>query len=167
MPNQYPERVKEQKMELLLDSSKSPFTGSEARFLESFLKNGGEAVYGRSLYPRYFAPDKELMDTIVYYFGSSVSFYVLGEDMDYAVLPVSSEPDWFPHGSDVVAFGCPDIPLSFGKEEVCLHCENNGFDALAVVIFKDNGNQIGDILWRSGSLADFTGCPFPWPETEE
>lgn len=167
MPNQYPERDKQEKLEMLLNSSMSPFTRSDARFLESFLNNRGEAVYGRSLYPRYFAPDKELMDTKVYYFDASVTFYVLGEDIDYAVLPVSSEPDWFPHGSDVVAFGCPEIPLSMGKEEVCLGCGENGFDALAVVIMKDDGKQIGDTLWRTGDLSDFTGCPLPWPETEE
>ena len=75
-------------------------------------------------------------------------FYLAGTEILWGVLFREEPPVIFPHGSDVVAIGC----------EV-----GGSFDTVVVVIYTDRGDKVETILWRDGSLEDFSGCPLSTP----
>lgn len=158
-PNRYSEEALRKKTEALLTTEGSPFSAREQAGLVEFLAQDGEVVYGRALYPRYFAPGKETMESVEYYFQSNTTFYVSGSSLEYGVLPIQEVPEYFPHGVDVVAFGCPGVPIPSKDEQVCLHCPNRGFDVLAVVIYGGQGEGVEKVLWRAGDRESMTSCP--------
>ncbi len=162
--NPYTPEAKQEQVADLLKQNAPPFSPEEVKSLETFMDQGGDVLYGRALYPRYFLPDREMINTIELYFESHTTFYLSGSDVEYAVLPQLQPPEYFPHGSDVIVFGCQELPIEPGEEQVCLHCFDRGFDPVVVVLYGEDGMSVEDVLWRAGEWNPFTGCPLdrPW-----
>jgi hypothetical protein len=155
-PNHYPEASLEQKTNILLDSEESPFLEQERRELTGFIDQGGQVVYARALYPRYFEPGTEFSDVRPIVWGglernqlTRTEFYLAGTESHWGVLLREEPPAVFPHGSDVIAFGCE---------------EQGSFDTVVVVIYAESGDQVEDVLWRDGALENFSECPRPLHE---
>ena len=153
-PNQYSSAALDQKATQLLDIKDSPFLDQERRLLIDFIDQGGQVVYARALYPRYFEPGESFYDVRTEVWGGlerdqemRTEFYLAGTESLWGVLIREEPPVVFPHGSDVIAFGC----------EV-----GGSFDTIVVVIFTERGNQVETVLWRDGALEDISGCPLPW-----
>jgi len=153
-PNHYPEDSLEQKTSILLDTEGSPFLEQERRELTGFIDQGGQVVYARALYPRYIESGTEFSDVRPSVWGglerdqlSRTEFYLAGTESLWGVLLREEPPTVFPHGSDVIAFGCED---SLGS-----------FDTVVVVIYAESGDQVEDVLWRDGALEKVSGCPMP------
>ncbi len=159
--NLYTSDELEERSAFLLESEQSPLSGQEAQHLETFLERGGMTLYGRALYPRHFLPGQKLMDTVELYFEAHTTFYLSGTGVEYAVLYGLDPPTALPHGSDVLVFGCEDLPIDPGEEQICLHCFNHGFDALAVMVYGEDGDEVKQVLWREGDEEELAGCPMP------
>ena len=163
MPNHYPESTKELLMTSLLYDDNSALSHDDQGLLLNFVDHGGEVIYGRAVYPRYFPPDAELMTTNQRLFPSSTTFTIAGTALDFVVLPRLEPPISFPHGSDVLVFGCKEVSFPPGSGFTCLSCRPGGFDALAVIQLNEN-DQVVDVQWRDGEREDFSGCPLDWPQ---
>ena len=61
LPNQYPASARDERLDELLETNSSPLSADEIELVSEFLDQGGEVLYGRALYPRYFPPDGSLM----------------------------------------------------------------------------------------------------------
>jgi hypothetical protein len=87
--------------------------------LQGFLaEDGAIASDGRGLYPSYLSPDQG--ETNWWYLALAPRDYarlafqivgpdklgIIGPDEVGAVLPLDTEPDYFPDGADVIVFGC-------------------------------------------------------------
>jgi hypothetical protein len=154
-PNQYSSAALDQKATQLLDFKDSPFLAQERSLLIDFIDQGGQVVYARALYPRFFEPGESFYDVRSIVWGGlerdqemRTEFYLAGTDILWGVLFREEPPVVFPHGSDVVAIGC----------EV-----GGSFDTVVVVIYSEGGDQVEAVLWRDGALEDFSGCPLVWP----
>ncbi len=154
-PNQYPDAALDQRTAQLLDFEDSPFLERERKLLTDFIDQGGQVVYARALYPRFFEPGERFYDVRPSVWGelerdqsTRTEFYLAGTEILWGVLFREEPPVIFPHGSDVVAIGC----------EV-----GGSFDTVVVVIYNDRGDKAETILWRDGVLEDISGCPLLWP----
>ncbi len=154
-PNQYPAPALDQKTTKLLEFEESPFLDQERRVLTDFIDQGGQVVYARALYPRYFEPGESFYDVRSTVWGglereqsTRTEFYLAGTEVLWGVLFREEPPVIFPHGSDVIAFGCE---------------EGGSFDMVVVVIYDESGDQVEAVLWRDGALEDFYGCPLSLP----
>ncbi len=149
-PNQFPESGLNGRVSSFLGKQPNLLNETEAKVLHAFVDGGGEVVWGRALYPRQFYPGETLSDT-----RSSISsrierthlsrfeFFLTGSKNVWVVLLREEAPEFFPHGSSVLVFGCK---------------QRGGVDALVVAI--QNGNdEVIDILWRDGELGDLSECP--------
>ena len=162
IPNNYTESDMQIQLGLLLDNENQTFNSGDQDLLHKFVDQGGEVIYGRALYPRYFPPDAELMTTNQRLFPFSTTFTIAGTELNYVVLPTLIPPESFPHGSDVLVFGCREVSFLPDPELDCLGCYTDGFDALAVIQLNED-NQVEDVLWRDGQREDNSGCPLNWP----
>lgn len=162
LPNHYPDHELNHHLESLLDVENSALNPDEQNILKDFMDNGGEVIYGRALYPRYFPPGAELMTTNETLFSPSTTFTIAGTELNFAVLPRLGSPTSFPHGSDVLTFGCRETSFPPDPGFICLECRSDGFDVLSVMILNEE-DKVEDILWRDGALEDFGGCPLLWP----
>ena len=162
IPNNYTESEIQVQLGVLLDNENQTFNSGDRDLLFKFVDQGGEVIYGRALYPRYFPPDAELMTTNQRLFPSSTTFTIAGTELNYVVLPTLMPPESFPHGSDVLVFGCREVSFLPDPELDCLGCYTDGFDALAVIQLNED-NQVEDVLWRDGQREDNSGCPLNWP----
>jgi hypothetical protein len=154
-PNHYPEASLEQKTSILLDTEGSPFLEQERKLLTGFIDQGGQVVYARALYPRYIERGTEFSDVRPVVWGglernqlTRTEFYLAGTEALWGVLIREEPPAVFPHGSDVIVFGCE---------------EQGSFDIVVVVIYAESGDQVEDVLWRDGVLENFSECPRPLP----
>jgi len=152
-PNRYPSASLNQKVTRLLDFEDSPFLEQERRELTDFIDQGGQVVYARALYPRYFEPGEKFYDVRFTVWGrlerdqlTRTEFYLAGTEPLWGVLIREDPPVLFPHGSDVIAFGCE---------------EGGSFDTIVVVIYAESRDQVEAVLWRDGAREDFRGCPLP------
>lgn len=128
--------------------------------ITTFLENGGEIFGGYALYPRFYEPGKQVVDSVVKYYENRTTFYLAGDYLQFMVLNNPVPPNKFPHGSQVIVLGCPGDKFRNLEGEVCLGCQNTGVDTLAVILLGENG-QYEDIIWRSGILGQKSGCPLP------
>jgi len=151
-PDHYPEASLEQKTFTLLDSEESPFLEQERKLLTGLIDQGGQVVYARALYPRYIESGTEFSDVRSTVWGglernqlTRTEFYLAGTKSLWGVLIREEPPAVFPHGSDVIAFGCEEF--------------HGSFDTVVVVIFAESGDQVEDVLWRDGALENISGCP--------
>jgi hypothetical protein len=152
-PNQYPSAALDQKVTRLLDFEDSPFLEQERRELTDFVDQGGQVVYARALYPRYFEPGEKFYDVRSTVWGglerdqlTRTEFYLAGTEPLWGVLIREEPPVVFPNGSDVIAFGCE---------------EGGSFDTVVVLIYAESGDQVEAVLWRDGARDGFTECPLP------
>ena len=83
--------------------------------IQLFLKDGGgNAIIGKAYYPRYFFEGERLVDFRTEVLGKldqrytfdRIEFYQVGSDTAWVVLPTLEIPASFPHGSEVISFGC-------------------------------------------------------------
>lgn len=109
---------------------------------ETFL-NESDILYGRALYPRYYrAGDGMAGDDGKFEFDySRIEIYLIGDTHQWFILPTDVEPDWFPHGSDVIIFRCPTDKSSSN---------------LAFSVFDTDGKR-NEIFWHS-ELAEIVEC---------
>ncbi len=163
LPDNYPENTKEMLLTSLLQNENSALNQEDQRLLLNFMDQGGEVIYGRAIYPRYFPLDAELMTQNQTLFKSSTTFTIAGTELDFVVLPRLEPPSSLPHGSDVIVFGCKEVSFPPGSAFTCLSCRPGGFDALAVIQLNEN-DQVVDTQWRDGEREDFSGCPLNWPQ---
>lgn len=73
---------------------------------------GAVAVWGRALYPRYYAADLgepggqwPAFNPLPF---NRLGFVLVGPQGNHIVLPLQAAPDAFPNGSDVLVFACQD-----------------------------------------------------------
>ena len=163
LPNQYPDEKKEEHLEYLLNDVNSPLTQMEEDQLAAFLEmDGASAVYGRALYPNYYETGQQVVSTKIKYFDNSLTFYIAGEEVIYAVLPVTEPPDYFPHGSEIIAIGCKNTTFDQVEGQICLHCDNSGFDTLAVFVHTNEVKE-WEIIWKAEIQDKVLSCPLSWP----
>lgn len=69
------------------------------------------AVYGLSLYPRFFAPNQGLHRGIYldHPFPRLAFTMITASGPEYILLPLEQTPPTFPHGTDVIVIGCQSI----------------------------------------------------------
>ena len=158
LPNQYSEKEMELQLRSLLDEMDPTLNIEDRGFLLNFLDQGGEVIYGRALYPRYFPPDAEMMTTNQRLFPSSTTFTIAGTELNFIVLQQLAPPDWFPHGVDVLVVGCRESSLLYAPGFRCLGCQTDEFEALAIVQLNPDG-QAEDILWRDIDQDIEATCP--------
>jgi len=158
LPNQYPVSARDERLEELLEPISSPLSVGEIILLSEFLDQGGEVLYGRALYPRYFPPDGALMTLNQTLFPSSTTFTIAGPELNFVVLPRLEAPTLFPQGAETLVFGCRESSLPNDYGFPCLGCLSGEFEALGVVIY-DHGGQVVDVLWRDGVIHNLNGCP--------
>jgi hypothetical protein len=139
----YPETRKNEMLAELMDTQLLPEPMRMS--LETFLSQGGVAIAGRSLYPRFipgatedFTKKDQDLKPAPYH---RLSFYIAGPTSANMVIPIAKKPLEFPNASNILVFACPD-------EKV-----------LAVVLFNDSGSPKG-ILARSPFPATLS-CPLP------
>jgi hypothetical protein len=67
------------------------------------------ALYGKALYPGYFAAGEKLTDdrqgNLPADDQSRLVFYLIGTDNIWVSIPMNESPVYFPHGSDVIVLG--------------------------------------------------------------
>jgi hypothetical protein len=163
LPNSYSESKLDDHISVLLSNEYPTISTQEKITIQRLIKNDGEVIYGQTLYPRYFPSSAELMTTNQTIFPSSLTLFIAGTELNYVVLPSSSEPDLLPHGSNILAIGCEEDSFPPDPGFTCLGCREDGFDALAVILL-DLDDQIQRVYWRKGDLTDISGCPLTWPE---
>ncbi len=161
LPNNYPRSEMELKLSSLLDNENAVLNNDDQVLLRNFLEQGGEVIYGRALYPRYFPEDAEMMTTNQRTFPSSTTFTIAGTELNFVVLPRLKPPDWFPQGTETLVFGCRESSLPSEPSFNCLGCFIGEFEALAVIQINAD-DQVEDIFWRDGQRELFVGCPFLW-----
>ncbi len=149
LPNNYPESEMELKLSSLLDDENSVLNNDDQKLLHNFLDQGGEVIYGRALYPRYFSPDAKLMTTNQRLFPSSTTFTIAGEDLEFVVLSRLEPPTWFPQGTETLVIGCQKSSLPPAPGFPCLGCFEDEFEALVVFLY-DSEQQLEDVLWHDG-----------------
>jgi len=115
--------------------------------LETFLNNNGTILEGRALYPR-FHPENvgepgewRSFQPRAY---PRVSFYLVGPNNTGVILPVDNSPVSYPHGTDVIVFGC---------------YSDRYFDAYGVIIWNSINQSVDDVIIRSP--LDGSNCPLP------
>ena len=139
IPSRYSAATLETKLQILFQS------GHESlQPLDAFLTNQGSVFQGSALYPRFNQAhemgsvwnfyQKRPYDHIDFYLSSPVDRGI--------ILPTSEQPDYFPHASDALVFGC---------------AEGEYIDALVVAIFSDDG-EVENILLRS-PIPENPTCP--------
>lgn len=156
LPNRYPQEESETLSQYLREDRESPLPDEKKEVLDRFLRKGGTVVWGRGLYPRYFYPGEATNDTKPRFVGpmnrfdfARFEYYMAGTENIWVLLKRDSTPEYFPHGTSVLTFGCR---------------RGGNLDALAVVLYEND--DIKEIYWREGDLSQISGCPLPWPETE-
>lgn len=98
IPSPYSEAALETKIDFLQDEYNI--------HLPTNNKNKEIILYGKALYPRLFRAEDRMEDdrkgTIPDYSYQRVEFYLVGSQNGWVTLPVASELDYFPHGSEVL-----------------------------------------------------------------
>lgn len=156
-PNAYTKSGKKNLVDELFGREDHLLTQEEEEILRSFLDEGGEIFWGRGLYPRYFESGENPRDTRNSVIGgleregnNRFEFFLSGADNLWGVQRRDSSPDFFPHGSSVLAFGCR---------------RKGNIDALVLFLISEEGD-FGEVYWREGDLENISGCPLPWPDQE-
>ncbi|MFH1632686.1 MAG: hypothetical protein ABIG63_01555 [Chloroflexota bacterium] len=151
IPERYTGSNLEARFTTLLQPESTSLAANEIETLEFFVQEGGIAIQGRALYPRYHtAEQSESGSTWPSFYPrpySRISLYLVGPQNNGVILPFTDPPEEFPHGADVLLFGCPGPDY---------------FDAMAVVIYSDEGKP-EEILWRS-PWPDYLACPLSPPQ---
>jgi len=153
--DQYPETEMEKQLRYILDDRKARFPEEQRKVLKSFLDNGGEAVYGRALYPRQFFAGETTLETKSSFYGpmqrrgmSRFEFFVAGTKNVWGVLKREDTPQVFPHGVSILSIGCE---------------MGGNLDAIVVLLLNEE-NEIQEIYWRDSDLDEIVGCPLPQSE---
>lgn len=141
-PQRYTPQMQNELHATLLESNL--LEPEQRSLLDSFLNNGGSAISGRALYPRFF---REMLGEP----GSNnpfgpqpyprIGFYLAGPEYSPVILPTLTKPRFLPHASDVLVFRC-------SVEEV-----------FAVAVF-DKEQEVQAFYLRSPSPIS-PSCPFP------
>ncbi len=129
----YPDSIQAQMLNNLLDSSALSAQQKEA--LVNLLNNNGWAIAGRALYPRFYKAgqgEPGTPDPLESQPYPRLGFYLVNRNFQPIILPLTTTPEEFPNGADVLVIGCPD-----GQ-------------AVAVALFDSPGAPPGAILFRSG-----------------
>lgn len=158
LPNKYPASAREECLDELLDPNSSSLSVGEIDLLSGFLKQGGEVLYGRALYPRYFPPDGTLMTLNQTLYSSSTTFTIAGPELNFVVLPRLEPPTWFPQGAETLVIGCRSSSFPKDKKFPCLGCLQSEFEALGVVLYDHKGHVV-DMLWRDNHIQSMKSCP--------
>ena len=158
IPDQYPISARDQRLDELLVIRTSALSPDEIDMITEFLDQGGEVLYGRALYPRYFPPDAALMTLNQTLFPSSTTFTIAGPEMNFVVLPRLEPPEWFPQGAETLVIGCRESSLPPDPGFPCLGCITREFEALAVILY-DSDNIMQDIFWMDRNPSIQPVCP--------
>ena len=150
LPDRYPDQALEEKVSGLLHEQSATLSTPQKMAIQELLIDGGEAVYGRALYPRFFDTGEKMVDQKQPYTYPRMFFYLTGTQAFHVKLPQSKTADVFPHGADALVLGCS---------------RGTTVQAVLVALYDGEGDVV-QILWREGNLAEFTGCPLPDPAVE-
>jgi hypothetical protein len=149
LPELYPAERRQE----MLDASVNSESISKAQSLElqTFLSQGGMALAGRALYPRYFLsnegdPSRGRNDPLSTQPYHRLTFFLAGPYSDFVSMPLKETPAHFPNASDVIVIGCP---------------AEKAFDSLAIARFAPSGN-LEAIALRDPWPITLT-CPLPSP----
>jgi len=144
IPSPYTEDALEIKIDLLQEE--------HGLSLPTSNKNKEVILYGKVLYPRYFRAGDRMEDdrkgTIPDYSYQRVEFYLVGSQNGWVTLPVTSELDYFPHGSEVLILADKE------KREITLDGQKihgRYYKAREIVILSaDQPNDLPKLLFCSG-----------------
>ena len=146
IPARYTASSLEARLTTLLQPENTNLAADEIETLKLFFQEGGIAIQGRALYPRYhIAEQGESGSTWPSFYPRPyprISWYLVGPQNKGVILPFTEAPGDFPHGVDVLLFGCPGPDY---------------YDALAVITYSDEGG-FEEIFWRSPG-PDYLACP--------
>ncbi len=143
-PPRYTEAVRSAMLQTFLQSE--ALSPEQSADLQTFLANGGQALAGRALYPRYYAAEtgetgSKVLRAKAY---PRMSFYLSTPDFGRLLaMPVESRPPAFPNAVDVLVIACPGVKAP---------------DVLAVGLFEDG--KLQGLLARS-PLPENYACPLP------
>ena len=150
IPQRYTENRTSEMLNGLWDSNQ---INEETRLiLGEFLSQGGSAVTGRGLYPRFFQEESGEPGSNNVFGPRSyprIGFYLTGPQSQMLVMPFESDQFSFPNKSDVVVFACVE---STDKLE-------SPWDVLAVAVF-NKSSSLETLLLRS-PLPSSLNCPLP------
>jgi hypothetical protein len=148
IPSKYEAVSLDSRVDSTLEHSSGLIDESEVEILLTYLENGGTALYGNALYPRFHNPNQ--MGSVWYFYQErpypNLDFYLSSPHDTGIVLRVDQSPLRFPHATDTLVFACPEYLYA---------------DALAIILFDKNGSPT-DVLWRS-PLPERLTCPLPSP----
>lgn len=120
--------------------------------LERFLENDQAAfLYGKALYPRFYAMDQGEPDPWSFQRSMEfprLTFTVIGPRGGGALLPLPTSPVFFPHGTDVFVIGC----------------QGKYLDAIAVLVTGSQPNQ--EEVYRRSPPAPLQ-CPLRQPVCDD
>jgi hypothetical protein len=142
IPEQYTIAEKNSRLETLLQSD--TLTEDEIEIWDSVLASGGDVLYGRALYPRYYPAGEAAINVDVIKNAeertSRILFYLSGPKLGFLAIPTQEWGVDFPHGSDVLALGCST-------------------DLVSVAIYDPDKGELIDMLWRDPLVEKNVTCP--------
>lgn len=147
LPDRYPDQILGEKVSFLAQKETTLLSTSQEKAVQELLKNGGQAVYGRALYPRYFEKGDSLIDRKKPYQYARMNFYLAGTGAFYVNLPRLDTVEEFPHGVEALVLGCPS---------------GSTIQAVLAVLYDQEGD-VDQVLWREGDIEEFSSCPLPSP----
>ncbi len=112
MPQRYAYLSKVEVLERLIQAGGLDQTSFDAASLKEFLNHPeARAVYGLSLYPRFFGQNQGLHRGIYldHPFPRLAFTMITAFGPEYLLLPLDTSPPSFPHGTDVIVIGCQSI----------------------------------------------------------
>jgi hypothetical protein len=142
IPEQYTPVEKNSRLETLLHSD--ALTEDERKVWDSVLASGGEVLYGRALYPRYYPAGKVNINVKIPVEEeiSQMLFYLSGPKLGFFAVPTQKWEVDFPHGSDVLVLGCSK-------------------DIVSLAIYDPKKGELIDLLWREPLIEKPVTCPLP------
>ena len=112
IPQRYAHLSKAEVIERLIQAGMLDQISFDAANLKEFLKHpDSRAVYGLSLYPRFFGQNQGLHRGIYldHPFPRLAFTMITASGPEYVLLPLDTSPQTFAHGTDVIVIGCQNI----------------------------------------------------------
>jgi len=107
-PRRYPVLNRDELVEIIRNNNELSLSLTDP--IEKLLEQDSSRIFiGRALYPQFYR-EGDGDDTIAFLPKEfpSLGFELLGLNRASVVLPISAAPSYFPNGSDVIVFGCPE-----------------------------------------------------------
>lgn len=148
VPQRYTPALLDSRLESLMETGEVGLPVEIKEPMQTLLESGGQVWQGRALYPRFYrmgvGASGSTWPSLSPRSYPRLNFILVSESNSGVVLPMEDPPDYFPHGSDVVIFGC----------------SNQGMiEAWEISVYDENGNLAANYLREP--LSDQISCSSP------